>query len=183
MFAGKTSELMHIIDTHGRLNKCLYINHSNDTRDTMNAFSTHNSLFDKNMSSKLNADMVKFQKLSDIPIAVLREYRTVCIDEAQFFDDIVEMCDVMVNKLNQDVFVAGLKGDFKRGVFGKLPFLLPHADEVRILKDVLCQRCSLSKIKSIAIDTHRISDITHSQIEIGTDNYIPVCRKCYNDLN
>ena len=38
--------------------------------------------------------------------------------------------------------------------------------------------CSICKNGTRAIFTHRISDNTE-QKEVGNDNYIPVCRKCY----
>ena len=185
MFGGKTSELFHIINTHGRVGRCLFINHANDKRDPSNPYSTHNLLFDKNIADKVNADMAKYSSLKDIALSTLATYSTVCIDEGQFFntDEDIAIVKYMVNTLNQSVFIAGLKGDYKKRPFGRILELISEADDVRFLRDTFCERCARAHKKSIAIHTHRIADTSQQQIEIGADNYIPVCRACYNDLN
>lgn len=181
MYGGKTSYLIHIIEVQGWACKVLYINHASDIRNT-EAYSTHKESFDKDLSGKLNATMIKLSNLSDVSDELLLSYPVVCIDEAQFFPDLNEKVRHMVNDLGLEVYVAGLNGDYKRHKFGQLLDLIPDADDVIILKDTLCSKCAAKGIRKTAKFTWRVNDDTKSQVEIGSQNYIPVCRTCHNLL-
>src|SRR5690606_24965628 len=52
----------------------------------------------------------------------------VCIDEAQFFSDLVETCCAL-RRLGVVVVVAGLSLTFERQAFGEMHPLLDYADE------------------------------------------------------
>ena len=65
MFGGKTSFGLHILETCGFVEKSLYINASIDIRSN-EKYSTHTLLFDNDLSSKLNAEMMKVDKLASI---------------------------------------------------------------------------------------------------------------------
>lgn len=182
MYGGKTSYLIHIIEVQGWACKILYINHSSDTRTT-DVYSTHSEILGKNLSKNLNTTMVKVSLLSQIEDEILLSYPVVCIDEAQFFPDLDERVRYMVNKLGLEVYVAGLNGDYKRRKFGQILDLVPDADDVIILKDTLCSKCALRGIRKTAKFTWRINDDSKSQVEIGSQNYIPVCRGCHNSLS
>ena len=70
-----------------------------------------------------------------------------------------------------------MDGDFKRNVFGEILQLIPRCDDYLKLH-ALCAKC---KDGTKASFSHRIST-ENEQISIGSDNYIPLCRKCYENL-
>ena len=99
------------------------------------------------------------------------------INEGQFFEDLYDTVDELVNTYKKKVYVCGLDGDYKRKKFGSLLDIIPLADDVVKIKGI-CQSCK----KNDAIFTHRISD-EKTQKLVGSDNYTPLCRGCYNLKN
>ncbi len=180
MFSGKTSYLIRILETSGHVAKSLYINSACDTRSDA-PYSTHNSILKENLHEKINADMLTVRNLRDVPDEVLNDYPVVCVDEAQFFVDLVESVTHMVDDLHKCVYVAGLSGDFERKPFGDIYKLYPHADEVIMLRDTFCATCALKGKRTEALFTKKIGG-HDSLIEIGGSSlYVAVCRKCYLD--
>jgi thymidine kinase len=179
----KTSTLLGVLDSHGHVERGLYINHNSDTRNPGECFSTHNILLNPKFPSKLNADIISANKLSELPDATLVRYGTVCIDEGQFFPDLEEGVKHMVDDLRLEVYVAALNSDYKRNPIGSVHMLVCRADTIEILKDGLCERCARMKIRRQAAFTHRIADVSGQQIEIGAENYMVLCRQCYEILN
>ena len=179
MYGGKSSYLFRLLETLGYATRCLYINHAADIRSNA-PFSTHNKTLNiEHLSNNLNADMVKVSKLSEISNEVVSKYSVVCIDEIQFFPDLNETVRIWVDILGIEIYAAGLNGDYKRNLFGQVHELYPFADEIKLLRDTLCSMCSEKGIRTPALFTKRIHDTSGAQIEIGSDNYIPVCRKCF----
>lgn len=180
MFGGKTSMIMHLLETLGYATRCLYINHTKDTRSD-GAFSTHNTTLNiETLSSKLNADMIKVSRLSQVSDEIVSKYQVVCIDESNFYPDLNEKVRYWVDYLCIEVYVAGLSGDFKRENFGEIHKLLPFADKVVMLRDTLCAICSASGRRTVALFTKNMEDATGDQVQVGgAEKYIPVCRKCY----
>jgi thymidine kinase len=181
MFSGKTSKLLEIYK------QCKFcsipvsvINHTIDTRyhDTM--MSSH----DKVMAPCLQAN-----KLSDIwtregylesgnesdiyANKLLRSAEVILINEGQFFSDLYEVVLDML-KNNKKVYICGLDGDFERKKFGSIIELIPLCDKITKLTSL----CSLCKDGTPAIFSMRLSKETEQTV-VGSDNYIPVCRKCY----
>jgi thymidine kinase len=76
------------------------------------------------------------------------------------------------------VYVSGLDGDFKLKRFGEILDLVPLCDKITKLTS-LCSKC---KNGTPGIFSMRL---THEkeQTVVGSDNYIPVCRKCYMDAH
>ena len=72
--------------------------------------------------------------------------------------------------------LCGLDSDFKREKFGEILDLVPHANKITKMNGK-CSRCY-----NKSIFTHRVSNETEQEV-IGIDNYIPVCRQCYINLN
>jgi thymidine kinase len=194
MQGGKTTEILRLLTGETFANqKALYINHSLDTRSAA-PFSTHNPLY--KVSHLKNISSLSTTKLKDIPNDIYNKYDVIGIDEAQFFEDITYVIHI-VDNLKKRVYVCGLNGDYQRNVFGSIYKLIPHADDIRYLKDVWCVYCAegstpsksspLKKRKytepkmTRALFSHRISDSTGSQIEVGASNYVPLCRECYLD--
>lgn len=97
----------------------------------------------------------------------------VGIDEAQFFDDeLPSVCSKLAN-CGMRVIVAGLDMDFKGVPFGPIPKLLAMAEYVTKVH-AICVRCG-----NLAQYSHRTTS-EEALILLGeTDNYEPICRKCY----
>ena len=74
------------------------------------------------------------------------------------------------------MYVCGLDGDFERRKFGSILDIIPLCDDLIKLK-AICQEC-----KKDGIFTHRLTDEI-TQTVIGSDNYISLCRVCYNSRN
>ena len=190
MFGGKTTHLIHLLDSYSRSGECLYVNHSLDTRSD-EGYSTHNEYLNSELSARLHGSRVTMRKvsmLSELPDEFLKQFRrgAVCIDEAQFFPDLVPGVLRMVEELGiETVCVAGLTLTFKRQPFGKLLELSGHADHITLLRDTPCNPCAARGKRRVAIYSHLQKERSTSdeEIQIGADQYLPVCRKCYLELN
>lgn len=101
------------------------------------------------------------------------EIDVVGIDEAQFFDEgLVDVCNELANS-GVRVIVAGLDMDFRGFPFGPMPQLCAIADEV-------------SKVHAICVNCGELASFSHrtvksdKQVLLGeTEEYEPLCRKCY----
>ncbi len=100
----------------------------------------------------------------------------VGIDEAQFFDEgLPEVCAQLANAGTR-VIAAGLDMDFQGRPFGPMPALMAMAEYVTKVH-AICVRCG-----DLACFSHRI---THGEelIMLGeTDNYRPLCRRCFETM-
>jgi thymidine kinase len=103
----------------------------------------------------------------------LRNADVILINEAQFFDDLYVCVNDML-KENKKIFVSGLDGDFERKKFGQILDLFPLCDKITKLTSL----CSLCKNGEPGIFSMRLNK-DKTQMLIGSDNYIPVCRSCY----
>ena len=77
----------------------------------------------------------------------------------------------LVEMHHKKVYICGLDGDFKRNKFGELLDLLPYCDNIK----KLTAKCDCGKD---ALFSHRLA-ISTDQVLIGSTNYVPLCRKCY----
>lgn len=191
MFGGKTSHLLSIIESAGRVDSVLYINHLSDSR-TSTAISTHSTSKDiAKVVSEMNGEAVKLQKLKDYPLERLinddgsLKFGSICVDESQFFKDLNKTVRFFVDVLEVPfVYVAGLDGDAKKNNFGQIHKLIPDADSYTKLKNARCEMCAKSKKHKHALFTYKFAGDNKNTIDVGGDNkYMPVCRGCYNLLN
>jgi len=97
----------------------------------------------------------------------------ILINEGQFFPDLYNVVVDML-KYNKKVYVCGLDGDFERKKFGTILDLIPLCDKVTKLTS-LCSQC---KDGTPGIFSMRLTNELEQTV-VGSDNYIPVCRKCY----
>ncbi len=174
MFSGKTTELLRRLTSYKAIGKnCVYINSNLDTREQTN-FSSHNPLI-----TKLDIDSIKVDKINYNFVKNIKEYDVIGIDESQLFEGTINVTiPHIVDKLNKIVIVCGLNGDYKKNKFGHILDLIPHCDSINKLYPY-CKTCSLEGKVTKALFSKKIiggDDV----IDIGYDNYIPVCRKCYN---
>ena len=176
MWSGKTSKLLELYKqfTFCDINT-LVINYAHDTRYSHTKLATH----DRREIPCVQA--IQLTEVADIispePQTTFSDTFTSCeiilINEGQFFKDIVEWVKCAVEKHDKKVYVCGLDGDFKREVFGNWLDLIPFCDAVTKLRSY-CGCCK----KRPALFTHRKTDAQEQEL-IGTDEYLPVCRKCY----
>ena len=172
MFSGKTSELIKEYRKWSACGfECLMINHKSDKRYSDNEEQTYSH--DKVFVNSINVG----NKLFDFfkKDSYISRYEIILINEGQFFEDLYEFTDYLVNKHNKKVYVCGLDGDFQRKKFGSLLDIIPLCDDL-VKLNAICGECK----KSNGIFTFRLSSETEQTV-IGSDNYVPLCRKCYND--
>ena len=184
MYSGKTSRLVEIYKQCKFCNiSVVVINHSIDTRYDDELLSTHD---------KIKIPCIKTEKLFDIyPYDLNLEKgvqnipritdkfkivacEVVLINEGQFFPDLEEFVKILLTN-DKKVYVCGLDGDFERKKFGQIINLIPLCDKVTKLTSL----CSVCKNGAPGIFSKRIT-LETEQTVVGSDNYIPVCRKCYN---
>ena len=93
------------------------------------------------------------------------------IDEAQFFQDLVEFSKKWV-KLGKILIIAGLSGDYKQEPFTPISNIIPLCDKIIHLTS----NCSLCG--NDAPFTKRLVE-DKDQILIGNDVYQPRCSNCF----
>jgi thymidine kinase len=167
MYSGKTSELLKIYEKCISSNiSVIVINHSIDKRYHNTMMSSH----DKKMVSCIQSD-----NLSEVWVNndAIKSVDVILINEGQFFLDLYEVVNEML-KYNKKIYVCGLDGDFERKKFGSILDLIPICDTV-YKKKALCKLCNNG---TPAIFSMRLTE-EKEQTVIGSDNYVPVCRKCY----
>lgn len=163
MFSGKTSRL---VEVYKQCNFCNIpvnvINHISDNRYDEEMLSTH--------------DLVKIPCVKTDRLMALEDIISgdvILINEGQFFPDLKDFVSLMLGQ-GKKIYVCGLDGDFERKKFGQILDLIPICDKVIKLTSL----CTLCKDGTQGIFSKRISGET-GQLVIGTKNYIPVCRNCY----
>lgn len=166
MFSGKTTALINEVKMNKLLGKeVLMINYNLDTRYGPNTILvTHDSISIECLPCEKN--LLKCAINSNIDV--------ICINEGQFFENLVQFCVGMCN-IGKEIYVSGLDGDYLKRPFGEILNLIPHCDTVTKMY-ALCMNC---KNGTKACFTKKITN-SNSLIEIGSsDIYMPVCRKCY----
>jgi thymidine kinase len=179
MFSGKTSRLVEVYKQCKFCNiPVIAINHCIDNRYDEELLTTHD---------KIKIPCIKTERLSDVwtedylnkntriqEKIKVRSSDVILINEGQFFTDLYEVVVDMLNN-NKKVYICGLDGDFERKKFGQILDLIPLCDKVTKLTS-LCSKC---KNGTPGIFSMRLTE-EQSQTVIGSSNYIPVCRNCYD---
>ena len=172
MFSGKTSRLVEIYKQCKFCNiPVLVINHSCDNRYDDELLSTHDKI--KIPCIKTNSLFEVWHKYYLDINNEINKAEVILINEGQFFTDLYEVVVDMLQK-GKKIYVCGLDGDFKRNRFGQILDLIPLCDKVTKLTSL----CSICKNGTPGIFSKRITTEKEQTI-VGSDNYIPVCRMCY----
>ena len=169
MYAGKSTELIRIINRYKCLNKkIIIINHTFNNRYGSTGLTTHNR-------EKIDKCII-LDNLSDIDTNELDKTDVIIIEELQFFKDayecVIDWCD---NK-NKIVIAAGLDGDFMKNPFGDVLKLIPHAEKVTKLS-ALCKRCGDG---TLAHFSKRIVNSIETTLVGSEDVYEAVCRQHFS---
>jgi thymidine kinase len=181
MYSGKTSKLLDIYKQYSFCNISVeVINHSSDTRYHNSMLSTHDKVMIPCIQTNNLMDVWENRDVDDIFNEIssnhlkLRSAEVIIINEGQFFSDLYE-CVIDMLKEKKRVYIAGLDGDFERKKFGQILDLIPMCDSVTKLKSL----CSICKNGEFGVFSLRLSE-EKQQTLVGSDNYIPVCRSCYD---
>jgi thymidine kinase len=180
MYAGKTSKLLDIYKQCKFCNiSVTVINHSTDTRYHNTMMSTHDKIMIPCIQTIHLSDVWNYSKVDEIYSdesenhIKLRNSDVILINEGQFFEDLYDTVVDMLNN-NKKIYICGLDGDFQRNKFGQILDLIPLCDKVTKLTSL----CSICKNGAPGIFSMRLST-EKQQTLVGSDNYVPVCRKCF----
>ena len=175
MFSGKTSKLLEL---YKQFNFCSIpvsiVNHSCDTRYHETMVSSHDKVMAPCFQCTELNQLWTIDKNAEFQ---LKNVDIILINEGQFFPDLYEVVVDML-KHGKKIYISGLDGDFKRNKFGHMLDLVPLCDKVTKLTSL----CSLCKNGTLGIFSMRLTKETEQTI-VGSDNYIPVCRNCYDNNN
>ena len=168
MFSGKSTTLLNEINCLKIYKKnILVINSVKDTRVLNNKIQTHNGL-------KYDAYKVNELELELIDVILKNKYDTVCIDEAQFFNNLEKFVKNLL-KYNIHIVIAGLNGDTNQDKFGYILDLIPNANKITKLSGIctVCNDGTMGDFTSIKPNVEK-----NNQILVGDNNmYVCVCRK------
>ena len=180
MFSSKTTTLLGRLFSEAEIGlRILYVNHSKDDRSD-GSFSTHNPLH-KDYPVHEKVTFLVMSNIFDL-VTIAENYDVIGIDEAQFFEDLYDGVEWLVEGLHKHVIVSGLNGSYKREKIGQFLRLEPLSDTYTKLT-AWCLECAKVKKRTPAPFTHRFSGGISLKETGGIDKYIPVCRKCYSQLN
>ena len=165
MFSGKTSRIVEIYKQASFCNiPVVVVNHAIDNRYDDKLLSTHD---------KIKIPCIKTERMKDIWDEIIKG-DVILINEGQFFEDLYE-CVITLLEEGKKIYICGLDGDFERKKFGSMLDLIPLCDKVSKLTSI----CSLCRDGTPGIFSMRLTN-EKIQTVVGSENYIPVCRKCYN---
>lgn len=187
MWSGKSTKLAVKIAEYADLGmRCLLVNHSKDERKDSSdifddgKFSQHGT---SNFHLSSNIHKIKTDNLSIIDIS---KYDVIAVDECQFFgDDLLTEIPRWVNKEHKIVICAGLDGDIKCNIFGKILFLIPFANKAKKLQAqcTVClkelQKSQFKGIGSISANAPFSARLVESSSQVligGTESYTVMCR-------
>jgi thymidine kinase len=168
MFSGKTELLIKKYNTCKEQldeEKIIAFNYYKDTRYGDNKIISHNS----NQIPSINIETL-LEIFEDDDFS---KRTHIFINEAQFFPDLKKNIIKLVEEYNKNVVICGLDSDFKREKFGDMWDLIPYSDCLVKLKGT-CNDCSMPSLFTFRITNEKGQEV------IGVENYIPLCRKCYN---
>ena len=164
MFAGKSSllikkiRLLNVLEKKYLVIKPIFDNRYSSDNIVSHDMVKENCLALKNINNIFNYNII--------------DINTIFIDEAQFFTNLVETVLRLVEENNINVFIVGLDGDSNRCKFGEILDLIPLCDTITKLNAF----CNICKDGTYAKFTKRLVSNKHQKL-IGTNEYIPVCRK------
>lgn len=96
----------------------------------------------------------------------------VYINECQFFPDLKSFVLELL-RLNVNVYLFGLDGDYKQNLMGQTFELIPFASKIKKLQGK-CSECNKNSVIS-----HRITN--DKQVYLPDERaYVPLCLSCYN---
>ena len=172
MYSGKTSELQR----RGRRmaiaqKSVLYIKLDKDMRYEREKVVTHDGIMEDALVCGVLKDSVEEALKHDV----------ICIDEGQFFPNLLEYCDLMAN-IGKRVIVAMLHATYNRSAFpsGNTLEIVAIARNVDQLTSV-CQNCGVdgASISSLISKADVMKVDSNGKFIGGNDVYSALCRRCH----
>lgn len=171
MFSGKSSRILSIASRYEAIQTpILVIKHSSDTRYEYGEsyIVTHDQ---HKIPCITTSDLFQDRVLNRIGL-----YQVIIVDEAQFFDRLLDFVEEVVDSQQKNLYLVGLDGDSNRRKFGQLLDCIPLADRVERIT-AFCHRCSNG---TPGLFSHRRSGPQDQQVIVGgPELYETLCRKCY----
>ena len=177
MFSGKTSRLVEI---YKQCNFCnisvAVINHCIDNRYDDELLSTHDKIKIPCIKTEklfdVWTDCINMEeKVADVPRMKVASSEVILINEGQFFPDLEDFVKRLLSHSKQ-VYICS---NFKGKKFGQILDLVPLCDKIHKLTSL----CSVCKNGNKGIFSMRLTS-EKEQTVVGSDNYITVCRTCYD---
>lgn len=173
MFSGKTSEglsSLYVRKTMGYTT--MYITFVEDNRYDIstNGVYTHDGVCN---TDKIDY-VVKTHNLMDVD---LTDINCICIDEAQFFDDLIKFIDKVRYNFIGTIYVCGLLGDYKMDKFGHISDILHLCSNI-IFKTSCCMVCNRRKMRSAPFSSRKDDQLEVTVKSIGgSEKYYSSCLK------
>ena len=167
MFAGKSSELIRVIKRYVIMGKkSVVINTVLDTRCEQVVQTHDNSTY----------AAIKYSKLMDFyNTEDYRNAEVIGIDEAQFFDDLIEFVE-LAEKDRKSMVISGLNGNIDRKPMGQIPQIIGMVDSIKLLTAVSTrgntEEEAIFSIREVNMDPNKI-------IPGGKELYSAVTREEY----
>lgn len=183
MRSGKTDWLRSNATKFSDLGECvIYINSSLDDNESRGIAGGDGVNYTSHSSSSTkfsdNVTMQKSFKLEDIDV---ENYDVICIDEAQFFDDLYECTLKWFLTDNKHIFVSSLDGSFKQEPIGDVYKLMPLAQEF-IKLSAVCQLCVTENRQTSLNMRFRHNKASHTMLKgasVNDDVIQPGCTSDY----
>ncbi|MBR2705146.1 MAG: hypothetical protein IKE91_06740 [Clostridia bacterium] len=123
-----------------------------------------------------NGNKLKTVNISNIEEIQNYDADVYVIDEFQFLDGDVDCIEKMAED-GKKFYIAGLNLTSEGKPFGQMGDLLCVSDNVQTMTSI----CEICKRDNAIFSFYKLND-KDGDIRIGDNEYIPVCRECYNEL-
>ena len=123
-----------------------------------------------------NGNKLKTVNISNIEEIQNYDADVYVIDEFQFLDGDVDCIEKMAEE-GKKFYIAGLNLTSEGKPFGQMGDLLCVSDNVQTMTSI----CEICKRDNAIFSFYKLND-KDGDIRIGDNEYIPVCRECYNEL-
>jgi thymidine kinase len=180
MNSGKSFEIIKVAHNYEEQGKPVIIfSPAIDTRDGAEQVGSRVGLTRPARSVEEHTNLYEIVKAVQ-PNQLTKQVYCVLIDEAQFLTkkQVLELAQI-VDELGVPVMAFGLKNDFQNKLFEGSYHLLIQADKIEEIKTI-CWHCDRKATMVIRLrDGVPVNE--GEQVHIGgNEDYIPVCRRCYN---
>jgi thymidine kinase len=114
--------------------------------------------------------------LTEVEMETIDNYDIIMIDEAQFYEGLIEFVTWAAETKDKIVYVSGLDGDYRRKRFGDILNCIPLCDTVERLT-AFCTKCANGTPGLFT--SRKDTTITAKIMPGGEDAYTTLCRRCY----
>ena len=161
MFSGKSTRLIGVIRKFTyKDKKTIMVKYFADKRFTEKSEVVTHDL--------LKYDSIECKNLRE-HIEKLKQYDVIGIDEGQFFNDLVEVCEELA-LMKKTIIIAALNGDFRMEPFPVIAKIIPKADKIKLLK-FNCHKDAKFTLRIVQ---------SNETVLIGAgEAYKPACRECH----